>query len=111
MSPGVLGKLGAIMVTYLAPIVLGKVAKLFSGRPDAASVSRLFSEQACNICGDLPEGLSLGDFGAVSGRSSALARHGHPHEPQSTGGLPEWLLEKLAPLLTSLKDQADKLPI
>jgi hypothetical protein len=92
MQPGIMKTL----LTYLAPMVLGMVAKQFSGRPDAASVSRLFSEQAGNIRGALPKGLSLGDFGAVSGGSSAPARHGHAPEPQPAGGLPGWLLPLLA---------------
>ncbi|MCE9630654.1 MAG: DUF937 domain-containing protein [Planctomycetia bacterium] len=92
MQPGIMKTL----LTYLAPIVLGMVAKQFTGKPDAASVSRLFSEQSGNIRNALPKGLSLGDFGSVSGRPSEPARHGgHSHEPQSAG-LPGWLLPLLA---------------
>ncbi|MFM7244781.1 MAG: DUF937 domain-containing protein, partial [Planctomycetaceae bacterium] len=93
MQPGIMKTL----LTYLAPMVLGMVAKQFSGKPDAAGVSRLFSEQAGNIRGALPAGLSLGDFGGTSGgRHSEPARHGgHSHEAAS-GGLPGWLLPLLA---------------
>ena len=93
MQPGIMKTL----LTYLAPMVLGMVAKQFTGRPDAAGVSRLFSEQAGNIRGALPAGLSLGDFGGTSGsRHSEPARHGsHAHEAPS-GGLPGWLLPLLA---------------
>jgi hypothetical protein len=93
MQPGIMKTL----LTYLAPMVLGMVAKQFTGKPDAASVSRLFSEQSGNIRNALPRGLSLGDFGSVSGRPSEPARHGgsHSHEPQPAG-LPGWLLPLLA---------------
>jgi hypothetical protein len=93
MQPGIMKTL----LTYLAPMVLGMVAKQFTGKPDAAGVARLFSEQSGNIRGALPKGLSLGDFGAVSGGSATPARHGgHSHEPQPSGGLPGWLLPLLA---------------
>jgi hypothetical protein len=88
LQPGLMKTL----LGYLAPIVLGVIAKQFSGRPDAASVSRLFSEQAGNISGALPKGLSLGDFG---GKPSTPAGHGHSHEPQPAG-LPGWILPLLA---------------
>jgi hypothetical protein len=93
MQPGIMKTL----LTYLAPIVLGMVAKQFSGRPDASGVSRLFSEQAGNIRGSLPAGLSLADLGSLVGGSAASpAQHGgHSHEPQQ-GGLPGWLLPLLA---------------
>jgi hypothetical protein len=93
MQPGIMKTL----LTYLAPVVLGMVAKQFTGRPDAAGVSRLFAEQSGNIRNSLPKGLSLGDFGSVSGRPSEPARHGggHSHEPQPAG-LPGWLLPLLA---------------
>jgi len=92
MQPGVMKTL----VTYLAPIVLGMVAKQFTGKPDAAGVARLFSEQSGNIRGSLPKGLSLGDFGSASGRPSEPARHGgHSHE-QPAAGLPGWILPLLA---------------
>ena len=92
MQPGIMKTL----LTYLAPIVLGMVAKQFTGKPDAAGVSRLFSEQAGNIRSALPKGLSLADFGAPAGRASEPARHGgHSHE-QQPAGLPGWLLPLLA---------------
>lgn len=93
LQPGIMKTL----VTSLAPIVLGMVAKQFTGKPDAAGVARLFSEQAGNIRGALPAGLSLADFGGTGGgRPSEPARHGsHSHQPQQ-GGLPGWLLPLLA---------------
>jgi hypothetical protein len=103
MQPGIMKTL----VTYLAPVVLGMVAKQFTGKPDAAGVARLFSEQSGNIRNALPRGLSLADLGDVGGRgtdavrsgthSHETVRHGgHSHEPQSSGGLPGWLLPLLA---------------
>jgi hypothetical protein len=103
MQPGIMKTL----VTYLAPIVLGMVAKQFTGKPDAAGVARLFSEQSGNIRNALPRGLSLADFDAASGRGSETVRSGshshetvrhggHSREPQPAGGLPGWLLPLLA---------------
>jgi hypothetical protein len=94
IKPGIMKTL----LGYLAPIVLGMVAKQFTGRPDAAGVARLFSEQSANIRGAMPRGLSLPDLamGAVSGgRPSEPARHGgHSHEPAASG-MPGWLLPLL----------------
>ena len=94
MQPGIMKTL----LTYLAPIVLGMVAKQFSGKPDAAGLSRLFSEQSANIRGGLPKGFSLPDLalGAVSGgRPSEPARsHGHSHAEEKAG-MPGWLLPLL----------------
>lgn len=89
MQPGIMKTL----VTYLAPIVLGMIAKQFQGRPDAAGVSRLFSEQASNIRGSLPQGLSLGDF--TQGAVSPAGRGGHGHHEPEKAGLPGWLLPLL----------------
>jgi hypothetical protein len=89
MQPGIMKTL----VTYLAPIVLGMIAKQFQGRPDAAGVSRLFSEQASNIRGSLPKGLSLGDF--AQGAVSPAGRGGHGHHEPEKAGLPGWLLPLL----------------
>ena len=84
IKPGIMKTL----LGYLAPIVLGMIAKQFTGRPDAAGVSRLFSEQASNIRGAVPRGLSLPDLklGAVSG--------GRAPEPIASG-MPGWLLPLL----------------
>jgi hypothetical protein len=89
MQPGIMKTL----VTYLAPIVLGMIAKQFQGRPDAAGVSRLFSEQASNIRGSLPKGLSLGDF--AQGAVSPASRGGQGHREPEKAGLPGWLLPLL----------------
>ncbi|MFM9059948.1 MAG: DUF937 domain-containing protein [Planctomycetaceae bacterium] len=94
IKPGIMKTL----LGYLAPIVLGMVAKQFTGRPDAAGISRLFSEQSANIRGAMPKGLSLPDLalGAVSGgRPSEPARHGRHAEPAASG-MPAWLLPLLA---------------
>jgi hypothetical protein len=108
MNPGTMKSL----LTYLAPVVLGMVAKQFTGRPDAAGVSRLFSEQASNISRAVPSGLSLDSvmsaMSAVGGGSNVQpARHGetarqggparqggHGHEP-APSGLPGWLIPLL----------------
>ncbi|MFM8953800.1 MAG: DUF937 domain-containing protein, partial [Planctomycetaceae bacterium] len=94
IQPGIMKTL----LTYLAPIVLGMIAKQFSGKPDAAGISRLFSEQSANIRGAMPRGFSLPDLalGAVSGgRPSEPARsHGHAHAEEKAG-MPGWLLPLL----------------
>jgi len=95
LQPGIMKTL----LTYLAPVVLGMVAKQFTGRPDAAGVSRLFSEQSSNIRGALPQGLSLGDVLSAVSRPSEPARpaHGgsHGHREAEKSGLPGWLLPLL----------------
>jgi len=83
------------LLPYLAPIVLGMVAKQFTGRPDASGVSRLFSEQASNISAAVPRGLSLADFGSASPSPSSSQSHGHSHQ-QAESGVPGWLLPLLA---------------
>ncbi len=84
------------LLTYLAPIVLGMVAKQFTGKPDAAGISRLFSEQAGNIRGGLPKGFSLPDLalGAISGGRPSEPARSHGHAPEKAG-LPGWLLPLL----------------
>ena len=72
MQPGIMKTL----LTYLAPIVLGMIAKQFTGRPDAAGVSRLFSEQAANIRGAMPRGFSLPY--PPRGESHLSDQDGHP---------------------------------
>ena len=95
MKPGIARSL----LAYLAPIVLGMVAKQFSGgRADAAGLQRLFSEQAGNIKSALPTGLSLADFGTSSGSRPTPASHGREHEP-ARSGFPAWLPLVLLPLL------------
>jgi len=89
MKPG----MARSLLAYLAPIVLGIVAKQFGGRPDAASLQRLFSEQSNNIKSALPSGLSLGDFGAVSTQPASKG-----HEP-ARSPFPAWLPLVLLPLL------------
>jgi len=94
MKPGIARSL----LAYLAPVVLGMVAKQFSGgRADAAGLQRLFADQSTNIRNALPAGLSLGDFGAVSGGGSRPAP-APSHQPTG-GGFPAWLPLVLLPLL------------
>ncbi|MFM7136172.1 MAG: DUF937 domain-containing protein [Planctomycetota bacterium] len=82
------------LLTYLAPIMLGVVAKQLGGRPSGSSVSRLFSEQAGNISAALPRGLSLGDVSSLLPSSSGSTHGGGSHEPASSGM--GWLLPLLA---------------
>jgi hypothetical protein len=93
MQPGIMKTL----LTYLAPIVLGTIAKQFKGRPDAAGLARLFTEQQGNIRNAIPRGLSLGDFATTGGspRPSEPSRGGHRHDEPAPSGLPGWLLPLL----------------
>lgn len=99
MKPGIARSL----LAYLAPVVLGMVAKQFSGgRADAAGLQRLFADQSTNIRNALPAGLSLGDFGAVSGGGRDVHSrdtHGHSHQEPARSGFPAWLPLVLLPLL------------
>ena len=97
MKPGVARSL----LAYLAPIVLGMVAKQFTGgRADAAGLQRLFADQSSNIRNALPAGLSLGDFGAVSGGGKPTPASSHRgHEEPARSGFPAWLPLVLLPLL------------
>lgn len=92
MKPGVARSL----LAYLAPVVLGMVAKQFTGgRADAAGLQRLFSEQSGNIKNALPAGLSLGDFGAVAQQVT----QGRDYREPAKSGFPAWLPLVLLPLL------------
>jgi len=93
MKPGIARSL----LAYLAPVVLGMVAKQFTGaRADAAGLQRLFADQSANIKNALPAGLSLGDFGAVAGGGRPTPA---PSHQPTGGGFPAWLPLVLLPLL------------
>lgn len=118
---GIKGGMARTMLSYLAPVVLGTVAKQLTsgGRSiDAAGIQSLFADQSKNIQSALPAGLSLGDFGsiakaaagAVSGGGSHASHghtthrdtHSHGHverrEPEQSG-FPSWLPWLALPLL------------
>ncbi len=73
IKPGIMRTL----LNYIAPVVLGMVAKQFSGRPTGADVSRLFADQSSNIKAAMPRGLSLADVGKAA--------------ETAKGGMPAWL--------------------
>jgi hypothetical protein len=97
MKPGIARSL----LAYLAPIVLGMVAKQFTGgRADAAGLQRLFADQGDNIRRALPAGLSLGDFGAVAPQGGhGRETHGRDYREPAKSGFPAWLPLILLPLL------------
>lgn len=108
---GLKGSMARTLLSYLAPVVLGTVAKQITsgGRSiDASGIQSLFSDQSRNIQSALPAGLSLGDFGdmakaamsAATGGSSPAPRGGHVErrEPESSG-FPSWLLWAALPLI------------
>jgi len=97
MQPGIMKTL----LTYLAPVVMGVIANQFKGaKPDAAGLTRLFSEQQENIKAALPRGLSLADFdtSSASPRRAEDSRGVHHHEPAASG-FPGWLLPLLLGVL------------
>jgi hypothetical protein len=97
MQPGIMKTL----LTYLAPIVLGTIANQFKGaKPDAAGITKLFSDQQDNIKAALPRGLSLADFDTTSAspRRHEEARGVHRHE-EPASAFPSWLPLLLLPLL------------
>lgn len=99
-----------MLLSFLAPVVLGNIAKQFKGAPDASSLTRFFSDQQSNITGALPKGFSLGDFASegvksvVNEGAKAVQKHSHSHSaPVQSSGLPSWLpLAALAALLGAL---------
>jgi len=76
------------LLGFLAPVVLGTIAKQFKGTPDPAGLTRFFSEQQSNISGALPRGFSLVD-NASTVATAALHKHA-PAVPKSSG-IPSWL--------------------
>ena len=109
---GIKGGVARSLLSYLAPVVLGTVAKQLtsSGKSlDAGSIQSLFSDQSRNIQSALPAGLSLGDFGSIAkavtaatsgGAShSSHASHGHVERQPESSGFPSWLPWLALPLI------------
>lgn len=112
---GIKGGIARSMLSYLAPVVLGTVAKQLtsSGKSiDASGIQSLFADQSRNIQSALPAGLSLGDFGGIAkavtsaatggGGHSSHSGHGHSHverKPESSSGFPSWLPWLALPLI------------
>jgi hypothetical protein len=114
---GIKGGIARSMLSYLAPVVLGTVAKQLtsSGKSiDAAGIQSLFADQSRNIQSALPAGLSLGDFGnvakavtsATSGGASHSSQashghssHGHVERQPESSGFPSWLPWLALPLI------------
>jgi hypothetical protein len=110
---GIKGGIARSMLSYLAPVVLGTVAKqLTSGGKsiDASGIQSLFADQSRNIQSALPAGLSLGDFGSIAkavtaaatsgGAShSSHASHGHVERKGESSGFPSWLPWLALPLI------------
>ena len=69
-------------------------------KPDAAGLTRLFSEQQDNIKAALPRGLSLADFDTTSAspRRAEETRGVHRHE-EPASAFPSWLPLLLLPVL------------
>lgn len=105
---GIKGGVARSLLSYLAPVVLGTVAKQLtsSGKSiDASGIQSLFADQGRNIQSAMPAGLSLGDFGsiakAVSGATSGGASHSShaSHGQQASSGFPSWLPWLALPLI------------
>jgi len=109
---GIKGGVSRSLLSYLAPVVLGTVAKQLtsSGKAiDAAGIQSLFADQSRNIQSALPAGLSLGDFGSIAKSVSAAtsggashsshASHGHVERQPASSGFPSWLPWLALPLI------------
>ena len=108
---GIKGGIARSMLSYLAPVVLGTVAKQLtsSGKSiDASGIQSLFADQSRNIQSALPAGLSLGDFGSIAkavtsttsnASHSSHASHGHVERQPESSGFPSWLPWLALPLL------------
>jgi hypothetical protein len=79
---GLGGGVSKSLVSYLAPLVLGGIAKQFAGKAlNAQSLMNLFSSQKANIADAIPSGLSLADIpGLETARSTAKAAYGSTKE-------------------------------
>jgi hypothetical protein len=63
------------LLTLVAPLVMGAIAKQFQGRPATAQgLKTLFAEQQPNIAAAMPEGLSLADVPGLGEIGSAASR-------------------------------------
>lgn len=106
---GIKGGIARSMLSYLAPMVLGTVAKQLtsSGKSiDAAGIQSLFSDQSRNIQSALPAGLSLGDFGSIAkavtsatSGGASHSSHGHVERQAESSGFPSWLPWLALPLI------------
>ena len=109
---GIKGGVSRSLLSYLAPVVLGTVAKQLTGSGkaiDAAGIQSLFADQSRNIQSALPAGLSLGDFGSIAKSVSAAtsggashsshASHGHVERQPASSGFPSWLPWLALPLI------------
>jgi hypothetical protein len=93
---GLGGGVSKSLLSYLAPLVLGGIAKQFAGKAiNAQGLMNLFSSQKANIANAIPSGLSLADVpGLETARSTAKAAYGSTKEAvasPATSVLP-WLL-------------------
>jgi hypothetical protein len=106
---GIKGGMARSMLSYLAPVVLGTIAKqITSGGKsiDASGIQSLFADQSRNIQSALPAGLSLGDFGSIAKAVTSAASggashssHGHVERQQESSGFPSWLPWLALPLI------------
>ncbi|MEI8316562.1 MAG: DUF937 domain-containing protein [Planctomycetia bacterium] len=89
---GIKGGVARSLLSYLAPVVLGTVAKQLtsSGKSiDASGIQSLFADQGRNIQSAMPAGLSLGDFGSIAKAVSAATSSGASHSSHASHGQQE----------------------
>ena len=105
---GIKGGVARSLLSYLAPVVLGTVAKQLtsSGKSiDASGIQSLFADQGRNIQSAMPAGLSLGDFGSIAKAVTAATPGGASHSShashgqQASSGFPSWLPWLALPLI------------
>lgn len=96
LGGGLLGSLGGLigkfsglgggivqkLLAYLAPLIMGVIAKQLGGKPTASGLSQFFSEQQKNITSAMPAGFSLagipglGDVGASVQQAADTVKKG-----------------------------------
>lgn len=72
------------LLAYLAPLILGVIAKQFGGKASAQGLTQFFTEQKSNIASAMPAGLSLnslpgfGDVGASAQKAIDTVKQTNP---------------------------------
>ncbi|MDZ4851954.1 MAG: DUF937 domain-containing protein [Pirellulaceae bacterium] len=88
-----------MILGYITPIIMGCIGKKLGGKPDAASISRLFAEQKPSIAAAVPSGLSLGNiqgFSTLANPQKESSRPSTRKEFSSNGALGKLLAPVVA---------------
>ena len=78
---------------FLTPMILGSVGSTFKGgKPDGASISKLFSDQKNNIASAMPTGLSLGAVPGFQALASSVGSTASQAAVETGSGLGKLLI-------------------